>query len=69
MTTPAFVIKVKNKKMLRNPIVRKWLAETEKYLNFKLDREIKGLLQAEVQRKVNLMMYGKVHNPERSSCE
>lgn len=69
MTTPAFVIKVKNKKMLRNPIVRKWLVETEKYLNFKLDREIKGLLQIEVQKKVNLMMYGKINKPGGSSYE
>jgi hypothetical protein len=57
--TKAFEIKVKNKKLLKTPAIRKWISDTEKYLNFKLEREIKGLLQAEVTRKVNQMVYGR----------
>jgi hypothetical protein len=57
MSDKCFKLVVRNKKLLRNPKVRKWIKETEDYINFKLEREIEYLLTAEVHQKVREMMH------------
>ena len=49
-------LKILNKKLLKNAGVRKHVEEFEKYCNWKLEREISGLLKDQVNRKVLKMI-------------